>query len=299
MARRVHVARPKNTKAAATSVDLSERYLVPALIRGLNVLQELSGERRRLTLSEVAAALGVTRSSAYRLLFTLCHLGFLAFDNESKTYALGPQVLRLGYGYLASRDLVEVAMPHLMRLRDRTGWSAHLGELHGRDVVYLARVATRRSIASTVHVGARLPARATTMGRVLLSGLSDREVSDMYRDDRFARMEGLLSPALTELLDQLAADRAKGVVVQKSGYEPGVDSIAAPIRDMSDRIVAAINISVVALLTNDVELNGPLKAEVLAAAEAISRDLGHQAADPTARAKDLPPAQRSSQVTST
>ena len=299
MARRVHVARPKNTKAAATSVDLSERYLVPALIRGLNVLQELSGERRRLTLSEVAAALGVTRSSTYRLLFTLCHLGFLAFDNESKTYALGPQVLRLGYGYLASRDLVEVAMPHLMRLRDRTGWSAHLGELHGRDVVYLARVATRRSIASTVHVGARLPARATTMGRVLLSGLSDREVSDMYRDDRFARMEGLLSPALTELLDQLAADRAKGVVVQKSGYEPGVDSIAAPIRDMSDRIVAAINISVVALLTNDVELNGPLKAEVLAAAEAISRDLGHQAADPTARAKDLPPAQRSSQVTST
>jgi DNA-binding IclR family transcriptional regulator len=292
MAKRVPVGRPKNAGPVATSIDLSERYLVPALIRGLNVLQELSGERRRLTLSEVAAALGVTRSSAYRLLFTLCHLGFLAFDNESKTYALGPQVLRLGYGYLASRDLVEVAMPHLLRLRDRTGWSAHLGELHGRDVVYLARVATRRSIASTVHVGARLPARATTMGRVLLSGLSDQEVRELYRDDRFAKLDGLLSPTLAELLDQLAADRAKGVVVQKSGYEPGVDSIAAPIRDMTDRIVAAINISVVALLTNDVELNGTLKAEVLAAAEAISRDLGHEAADP--RAKDLPPAQRSS-----
>jgi DNA-binding IclR family transcriptional regulator len=292
MAKRVPVGRPKNAGPAATSIDLSERYLVPALIRGLNVLQELSGERRRLTLSEVAAALGVTRSSAYRLLFTLCHLGFLAFDNESKTYALGPQVLRLGYGYLASRDLVEVAMPHLLRLRDRTGWSAHLGELHGRDVVYLARVATRRSIASTVHVGARLPARATTMGRVLLSGLSDQEVRELYRDDRFAKLDGLLSPTLAGLLDQLAADRAKGVVVQKSGYEPGVDSIAAPIRDMTDRIVAAINISVVALLTNDVELNGTLKAEVLAAAEAISRDLGHEAADP--RAKDLPPAQRSS-----
>jgi DNA-binding IclR family transcriptional regulator len=292
MAKRVPVGRPKNARPAATNIDLSERYLVPALIRGLNVLQELSGERRRLTLSEVAAALGVTRSSAYRLLFTLCHLGFVAFDNETKTYALGPQVLRLGYGYLASRDLVEVAMPHLLRLRDRTGWSAHLGELHGRDVVYLARVATRRSIASTVHVGARLPARATTMGRVLLSGLSDQEVRELYRDDRFAKLDGLLSPTLAELLDQLAADRAKGVVVQKSGYEPGVDSIAAPIRDMTDRIVAAINISVVALLTNDVELNGTLKAEVLGAAEAISRDLGYEAADP--RAKDLPPAQRSS-----
>jgi DNA-binding IclR family transcriptional regulator len=259
--------------------DLSERYLVPALIRGLTILQELSGERR-LTLSEVAAALKVTRSSAYRLLFTLCHLGFVDFDSETKTYVLGSQVLRLGYGYLASRDLVEVAMPHLLRLRDRTGWSAHLGELHGRDVVYLARVATRRSIASTVHVGARLPARATTMGRVLLSGLSNEEVRELYRDERFGAVEGNAPATLSGLIEQLTLDRANGVVVQHSGYEPGVDSIAAPIRDMTGTIVAAINISVVALLTNDAELNGPLKAEVLAVADAISRDLGHDAARP-------------------
>src|SRR6202012_3090897 len=128
------------------------------------------------------AALQVTRSSAYRLLVTLGHLGFVAFDPETKTYALGAEVLRLGYGYLASRDLVEVAMPHLLRLRDRTGWSAHLGELHGRDVVYLARVPTRRSIASTVHIGTRLPARFTTMGRVLLSSLPPGGVRELYRD---------------------------------------------------------------------------------------------------------------------
>ena len=158
------------------------RYLVPALMRGLAILQELSGERRHMTLSEVAATLHVTRSSAYRLLVTLGHLGFVAFDPDSKTYALGAEVLRLGYGYLASRDLVEVATPHLMRLRDRTGWSAHLGELHGRDVVYLARVPTRRSIASTVHAGTRLPASVTTMGRVLLSELPDLEIRKLYRD---------------------------------------------------------------------------------------------------------------------
>jgi DNA-binding IclR family transcriptional regulator len=291
MAKRTQVAHPKSAKSAAPSADLSERYLVPALIRGLTVLQELSGERRRLTLSEAAAALGVTRSSAYRLLFTLCHLGFVAFDSETKTYALGPQVLRLGYGYLASRDLVEVAMPHLLRLRDRTGWSAHLGELHGRDVIYLARVATRRSIASTVHVGARLPARTTTMGRVLLSGLPDQEVRELYRDDPLSAVDGRASLTLAGLIDQLGIDRGNGVVVQKSGYEPGVDSIAAPIRDMTGGIVAAINISVVALLTNDAELNGPLKAEVLAAADAISRDLGYAAVDPDD--KELPPAQRS------
>jgi DNA-binding IclR family transcriptional regulator len=272
-------ADPMTAAKSLSGGDQSERYLVPALIRGLTILQELSGERR-LTLSEVAAALKVTRSSAYRLLFTLCHLGFVDFDSETKTYVLGSQVLRLGYGYLASRDLVEVAMPHLLRLRDRTGWSAHLGELHGRDVVYLARVATRRSIASTVHVGARLPARATTMGRILLSGLSNDEVRELYRDERFGTVDGNAPATLTGLIEQLSLDRAKGVVVQNSGYEPGVDSIAAPIRDMTGTIVAAINISVVALLTNDAELNGPLKAEVLAVADAISRDLGHDVDQP-------------------
>ena len=280
--------------SASKEGDMSERYVVPALTRGLNILQDLSGDRRKQTLSEVAATLGVTRSSAYRLLFTLSHLGFVVFDSETKTYSLGPQVLQLGYGYLASRDLVEVAMPHLVRLRDRTGWSAHLGELHGRDVIYLARVATRRSIASTVHVGTRLPARSTTMGRVLLSGLSAAQVHDLYRDEPGIG-GGEKSPAVfAAFIDQLAADAAAGVVVQNSGYEPGVASIAAPIRDITGHVVAAVNISAVALLTNDTELNGPLKAEVLAVADAISRDLGHQARSDT-DGSETPPARRSTQ----
>ena len=268
---------PENSMlSAASSAPSDERYLVPALIRGLTILQRLSGETRGLTLSEVAAALGVTRSSAYRLLFTLGHLGFVVLDADTKTYALGPEVLRLGYGYLASRDLVEVATPHLVRLRDRTGWSAHLGELQGRDVVYLARVATRRSIASTVHVGTRLPARSTTMGRILLSGLSSDEVRDLYRDQPYSGEAG--QGSLADLDAQLATDRANGVVVQISGYEPGVASVAAPVRDTSGKIIAAINISAVALLTTETDLQGPLTAEVVATAQAISRDLGFKAA---------------------
>lgn len=265
----------KSAPSTASSGPGDERYLVPALIRGLTILQRLSGESRGLTLSEVAAALGVTRSSAYRLLFTLGHLGFVIFDADTKTYALGPEVLRLGYGYLASRDLVEVATPQLVRLRDRTGWSAHLGELQGRDVVYLARVATRRSIASTVHVGTRLPARATTMGRILLSGLSSDEVRDLYRDQPYSSEAG--QGSLADLEAQLASDRANGVVVQNSGYEPGVASVAAPVRDTSGKIIAAINISAVALLTTETDLQGPLMAEVVATAQAISRDLGFKA----------------------
>jgi DNA-binding IclR family transcriptional regulator len=255
-----------------------ERYLVPALVRGLKILATLSGENTRLTLSEVAASLGATRSSAYRLLYTLGHLGFVEYDARGKTYTLGPQVLSLGYGYLASRNIIDVATPHLMRLRDRTGWSAHLGELHGRDVVYLARVATRRTIASIVHVGTRLPAHATTMGRVLLSGLSDQMIRELYHDDLTKPFNLAPHAGIAELIDRIAIDRANGVVVQNSGYEPGVASVAAPVRDITDRIVAAINVSAVALLTNEAELNGPLKDEVIATAAAISRDLGQQAA---------------------
>jgi DNA-binding IclR family transcriptional regulator len=261
---------------SGTGSGPDERYLVPALIRGLRILSTLSRENSKLTLSEVAASLGTTRSSAYRLLYTLEHLGFVEYDARSKNYALGPRVLALGYGYLASRDIIDVAMPHLIRLRDRTGWSAHLGELHGRDVVYVARVATRRSIASIVHVGTRLPAHATTMGRILLSSLSDQEIRELYNQDLSRSFN--LSPYsdLADLLKQIAVDRVDGIVVQSSGYEPGVASVAAPIHDVSGRIVAAINVSAVALLANEVELNGPLKAEVMAAAAAISRDLGQQ-----------------------
>ena len=112
-----------------------------------------------------------------------------------------------------------------------------------------------------------------------LSGLSPGEVRELYRDEPFAAGQG----SLADLIEQLAADAQAGVVVQNSGYEPGVASIAAPIHDMSGRIIAAINISAVALLTSDAELNGPLKADVIATAQAISRDLGHKAAVEAAR----------------
>jgi DNA-binding IclR family transcriptional regulator len=269
---------PETTTAALAGAQASpdERYLVPALVRGLSILGALASANSNPTLSEVAASLGVTRSSAYRLLYTLGHLGFVDYDTRAKTYSLGPQVLALGYGYLASRDITEVALPHLERLRDRTGCSAHLGELHGREVVYLARVPTRRLVSSTVHVGTRLPAHATTMGRILLSGLSDDEIRQRYQEDLAGPFDLTPFTGIAPLLEQIAADRTNGVVVQNSGYEPGVASVAAPVRDVTDRIVAAINVSAVALQLSEAELNGPLKDEVVAAAAMISRDLGRQ-----------------------
>ena len=266
----------KAVGADLPKVAADERYLVPALMRGLDILKGLSAERRQASLSEVAELIGITRSSAYRLLYTLEHLGFVAYDAPTKTYKLGAQVLQLGYGYLAARDLVEVAMPHLVRLRDRTGWSAHLGELHGRDVIYLARVATRRTVASTVHVGTRLPARLTAMGRVLLSGLPDADIRHLYYHDPSPPARANAPSTLEGLIELIRGDRANGFVVQNGIYEPGVASVSAPIRDITETIVAAVNISAISLFTSEAELNGPIKAEVMATADAVSRDLGRK-----------------------
>lgn len=268
---------------AAAGGEADDRYLVPGLVRGLQALQAFTPERRRMTLVEIGAALGITRSAAYRLVYTLDQLGFLVHDPQTRTYALGPAVLRLGYGYIASRDLLEVASPHLEALRDRTQWSAHLGVLEGRDVVYLMRMPTRRAVSSVVQVGSRLPAHATGMGRVLLAGLEDAAIEALYRDARLESYSGRTPTTPPALLKQARLDRASGTVTNVAGYEAGVTSIAAPVRDVSGRVVAAINISTVALLVTEAELRGPLAQEVAASAATISRALGHAPTDAAPR----------------
>ncbi|MEP4420766.1 MAG: helix-turn-helix domain-containing protein [Nitratireductor sp.] len=111
-----------------------DKYLVPGLIRGLEVLRAFTPECREMSLSDIARRLGTTRSAAFRAVYTLAHHGYLLHDAQRGHYMLGPAVLRLGYGYLATRELVEIALPELEKLRDATDWSAHLGVRDGRDV---------------------------------------------------------------------------------------------------------------------------------------------------------------------
>jgi DNA-binding IclR family transcriptional regulator len=259
-----------------------DRYIVPGLSRGLEVLLAFTPERRRMTLTEMGQAVGVTRSAVFRIAYTLDQLGFLTYDAGTRSYALGPQVLRLGYGYLASRDLVEVARPQLEALRDRTGWSAHLGVLEAREVVYLARLPTRRTLSSVVQVGTRLPAHATTMGRVLLSALPPAELKALYAGVTLEPHGARTPTTLPALLAQAEADRAAGFAAHVAGYEAGVASVAAPVRDVTGATVAAINLSTVALLTSEDELRGPLAREVMAVAARISTALGFSG-EPKAR----------------
>ena len=262
-----------NKTTPSSDVD-ADRYMVPGLVRGLDVLQAFTPERPHLTLGDLASIAGVTRSAIFRIAYTLSQLGFLVHNSQSRHYSLGPAVLRLGYGYLASRDLVEVAFPHLEALRDVTGWSAHLGMLEGTDVLYLLRVPTRRGLASIVHVGTRLPAHATSMGRVLLAQLSQAELTDLYRNVRLVAVGPRTPATVAALLAQARRDANRGHVTQFGEFEQGIASIAAPLCDVSGRVVAAINIAGAIAQSAKTKLDGPIIRNVLDAATAISRRLG-------------------------
>jgi DNA-binding IclR family transcriptional regulator len=258
------------TPMGKTPAEPQDRYLVPGLVRGLEVLAAFTPEARRLTQGEIAAALGVTRSAVFRVIYTLTELGFLLHDPASGRYALGPALLRLGHGVLPARDVIGVALPELEALRDATGWSAHLGVLDGMEVVYLLRVPARRGLRSIVRVGSRLPAHATAMGRVLLAGLEEEALAELARraPPRRAAM-----PALAVLARQARSDRARGHVMQLGSFETGIASVAAPLRDAAGGVVAAINLS--ARLAEAPEpRRRAARDALLGASVAISRRLG-------------------------
>ena len=252
-----------------------DRYMVPALERGLNVLRCFTWERPQWSLAELMHRLGLPRPSLFRLVHTLETLGYLVRDENSKRYRLGSAVLGLGFEYLASLELPELARDELERLRDRTGASTHLAIREGREIVYLSCYASRTGLTSTVRVGTRLDAHATTMGRVLLAGMNDADVVELYRDRTLAPHTDQTPATIRDLLDLLDGDRRRGYVIGRSFYERGVVSIAAPLRDSLGQTVAAISLTIAEPAVDAQRINGDLRHAVCEAAGEISRGLGY------------------------
>lgn len=250
----------------------ADRYLVPGLIRGLQVLAAFTPERREMSLSEIARQLGLTRSAVFRSVYTLASLGYLLHDEARGSYSLGPAVMRLGHGYLARRELVEVALPELERLRDEIDWSTHLGVRDGTSVLYMLRLPSRHGMGSIVHVGSRLPAASTTMGRVLLADLEEAALVSLYREEG-ARRGQPGDGGFGRILAQWRRDRGSASIVQVGTFEAGMASVAAPLRDLSGRVVAAINATRASGSGSGVP--AAVRAAVERAARRISFLLGH------------------------
>jgi DNA-binding IclR family transcriptional regulator len=267
----------------APAPSLNDRYIVPGLKRGLDLLRQFSRDSRTLGVGELARRLDLPRTTVFRLARTLEAMGFLQRVDETRSYRLGPAVLGLGFEYLASLDLPEIAGPALEALRDVTGASAHLAILDGTEIVYLARFPSRGALSSNIRVGSRLPAHATSMGRILLAELDDAALAGLYRGRSLDAFTGQTPTDMAALRSVLHADRARGYAPSRSFYERGVVSIAAVLRDLDGRAVAAINVTGSEQAIDVAALEGPIKDAVCHAAQTISTWLGHRDAGARAR----------------
>lgn len=218
-------------------------YFVPGLHRGLVALEVVAAAQEPLSISEIAVELGLTRSSTFRLVYTLVQMGFLAESGKSKHYELGPRVLNIGFAYLASQSIIEMAKPELERLRDLTSVTSHLAIRDERDVLYLGCVQTRSGFLSNMNVGSRVPAFASPMGWYLLSQLSDQELGRLMGKGPFQPLTDQTPTTLQELAETIRRVSGQPCFVSHGVLEAGGASVSAPVFDHEGRVVAAIDIS--------------------------------------------------------
>jgi IclR family pca regulon transcriptional regulator len=269
-------ASPVVAVSGAGATDGAPRKSEPlqSLVRGIAVIQVFSHDHPALTLSEVARLTGMSRATARRILHTLEDLGHVRADGRH--FSLTPRVLSLGWAYLSSLNLAEIAQPLMEELVEKTRESCSASTLDLPDIVYVARVPTRRIMTITIGVGTRLPAHATSMGRVLLADLPEEELEAFLAE---TRLEAYTDRTLTEpeeLRRLLASVREQGWALTDEELEIGLRSIAAPLRDANGRAIAALNVSAATSRVSIEELGESFLPHLLHTAEAISTALGRR-----------------------
>jgi IclR family pca regulon transcriptional regulator len=245
-------------------------HFVQSLERGLAVIRAFGADDPELTLSDVARRTGLTRAAARRFLLTLADLGYVRSDG--KRFSLTPRVLDLGYAYLSSLSLPEVAEPHLERLAAEVHESSSVSVLDGDEIVYVGRVPTSRIMRVAINVGTRFPAYATSMGRVLLSALDPDELDAYLARAEIRPLTARAIATADELRAELARVRAQGWALVDQELEEGLRSIAVPIRN-GNRVVAAVNVSAHASRASKDTVRKVLLPPLLRTAANIEADL--------------------------
>ncbi|MCS5498225.1 helix-turn-helix domain-containing protein [Cnuibacter physcomitrellae] len=242
---------------------------VQSLARGLSVIASFGATRPVMTLTEVAEATGLSRATARRFLHTLADLGYVRSDGRE--FALTARVLELGYSYLAGLGLPEIAQPHLERLSHELGESSSASVLDGDDIVYVARVPTRRIMAVTITLGTRFPAAITSMGRVLLAALSDRDLAAHAAVHTAPRLTPDTITRPDDLMAEIGRVRAQGYSLVDQELESGLRSVAVPV-SRRGAVVAAVNVST-SVSTSVERLRDEFVPALRVTAAAITADL--------------------------
>ncbi len=244
------------------------------------MLSAFRSTRPHLGVSELAREVGLTRSTVHRYVATLCSLGYLEQDGETRKYRLGPRVLDLGFSAINSMELREISAPHLRSLSDETGHTVNMAILDGVDIVYVERCRSSRAgqqnIDLDLHVGSRLPAYCTSMGKVLLAFLPDDERAKRLQEiDLTRRGPNTMTDSKT-LRAELARVREAGIAINNEELAYGLRSIAMPVRGREGAVAAAINLAVHRSMMSMEELVGRLSPPLRRATEMISARAGYR-----------------------
>jgi IclR family pca regulon transcriptional regulator len=249
-------------------------YRVPALQRGLSILQMFNANERNLSSNVIAERLGVSVSAIYRILITLTDMGYLRKLGKN-SYELGPQVLCDGFAYLASRDLVDIAMPHLNALRDRTSLSCHLSIREHTDSLYIGRAFAAQRLSVNIPIGTRIPCHCTAMGRMLLSGLTPMELDALYQH---VRLDDYPAARPQDPARAAATARARPRARLGDATVP-ITPLPSPAPCVTHRgnVVAAINLSGPEAVMDSPVARERYRESLQQCADAISVELGSAA----------------------
>jgi IclR family pca regulon transcriptional regulator len=255
------------------------RYFVESLGRGLGLLDSFLAGPAQLTLVELADRIGLTKATTFRLLQTLQEAGYLRQDAASKRYSLTLKALDLQEASLAALDYLQLVQPCIEGLNAEIGEAVNVAVLEGTDVRYVARVAGKSLLSVNLHVGSKLPAHATSMGKVLLAALPDRDVRKLYSGQTL----DVFTPATIRSLERLCADlalvRRRGYAIADEELERGLRSAAVPLHGRGNEVVAALNIATSTARVSRARLIEELVPQLVKTAAMISNRIALSGAD--------------------
>jgi IclR family pca regulon transcriptional regulator len=232
-----------------------------SLARGLKVARAFDRESPKMRISDVAAKTGMTRASARRYLLTLKELGYVGAEGD--WFYPMPRILELGYSFIASARLEDFVEPILKKLSDQTDAAAHFAVLDNNETLCLGSVFSHKMVNIFISIGARHPAYAGSLGKVLLSGLSDEELERYLASVRRVEHTKETLTSAASLKKEIAAIRNQGYGLNRGELTPGIVGVAVPVHNKTGKVAAVVNanwISVQSVKPSDIKrCLGPLR----------------------------------------
>lgn len=233
---------PKPTPAASLDIYTGDPNFMTSLARGLIVIQAFTQQSPQMTISQLSVKTGLSRAAVRRCLYTLTKLGFAGAEDGTR-YSLRPRMLTLSHTYTTSNTLSSAAQPIIERLSATLHESFSVATLDGEDIVYIARSSVSRVMAVDLHIGSRLPAYCTSMGRILLAWLPTDQLEQYLSRVNLIPHTTRTVNSIEKLRLILRNIRRTGYALCDQEYEVGLRSLAVPVYSPSGRVVATLNLS--------------------------------------------------------